>query len=484
MAVFQIESDVCTGRGFVDTSPSGYCKKFYDWITKAPAAGGPGWTILRDKSASPTGMVASGVVANTIYCSGHGFFTGDFAIYHTTGTVMGGLQNDYTYCIRKMDNNNIQIAYDAVGAHNRYAISTSGTLAVTSSGTGVHTFTLNGPYIVVSNEPSPQVNQSCHIMTIGYLSAIGSQVRVQHQLGYDSVLDSLGFVWDGHYITTLDSSDFAYDFRGGDECMILQSRIGTTWYSCGTDTWTGDGNLLEGVDKSGVLMSGVLSGSGIVLNLNNSGAYNFTSGEYYYLCDFQNNHNWATYTRCTSVNGPANQITIESGYYNYPSGSIIAAYPYRYLSFGTTANNAGFVIDIQYSNGTSSIPLNSSKISGYVIHNGNGPVYTRVYMSQANNYISTMSPNDKNQYALEKMNVMESNSPNYVPYYVQSPVQANRAYGSCNNILIAYLLTMAKAQDGRSYAGKNYLYFQQDSSINLGGTGNNAALFLDTESLV
>lgn len=48
MAVFQVETGSCTGRGFLNTHTDGFLKKFRDWIVKAPASGGPGWYVFDD----------------------------------------------------------------------------------------------------------------------------------------------------------------------------------------------------------------------------------------------------------------------------------------------------------------------------------------------------------------------------------------------------------------------------------------------------
>lgn len=42
MPAFQIESGVCTGRGFADVNVDGYMAKFKAWVVKVPADDGPG----------------------------------------------------------------------------------------------------------------------------------------------------------------------------------------------------------------------------------------------------------------------------------------------------------------------------------------------------------------------------------------------------------------------------------------------------------
>lgn len=473
MAAFQIESDVCTGRGFSDTSPSGIMAKFYTWITKPPASGGPGWNILLDKSTQPVAVTSTAMVGSIITCSGHGFYTNDWVIYTSTGTAMGGISSATTYTIFKIDNNSFKLST------NRGTLANSGYLNITSSGTGTHSWILEGPYIIVSDTAVPQINQVCKFMKVGYRTSEGSYIRVQTFLGWDNTNKIMSSIWNGTRLETVDSSDFAYDFRGGPECMILQTRIGVDWDSCGIDTWTGDSNLVEGIDKSGVLRSAIVAGSGVVVSLNAGQATNFTSGEYYYMYDFSQPMNRISYAKVTNVSGSVDQITLEYVYTPFPSGSCIGSYPHRFYSWGNISNTSQ--IDLSSSAISLKIPYSSSIVSGYVAHNSISYIYGDCQASYEAGYILTMAPNDKNQYALEKINIKEYTRPNDYNSSTYT-TSMNRGYGTSNNTFITALLSMARAQDGRSYGGKNYLYFMKMSEIIYGGGNDIAVLYPDTET--
>jgi len=76
MAVIQIETGSCFGRGFVADSATGFLKLFRDWIVKVPASGGPEWYIIDDSSTDGTDpfIIVSDVASPTVngYNNGKG----------------------------------------------------------------------------------------------------------------------------------------------------------------------------------------------------------------------------------------------------------------------------------------------------------------------------------------------------------------------------------------------------------------------------
>lgn len=461
MAVFQKASGTCTGRGFVGTDAAGYCKKFYDWITTAPGAGGPGWYILLDRSANPSGknFTIPDHTNDKFYSVAHGFTTGESIVYtNSGGAAPSGITIGATYYVIYVDADNYYLAttYDNALIGTR--------INVTSAGSGTHTSTLDGPYIIVSNVASPSINQVCHIVKIGFKTATGTRVVADFYLGWTPTGTIPCGWWQTVYVTTLDSADFAYDFRVGDDCFIIQTRIGTTWYAIAEDTWDGDANLVETTDKTGTLASGVSLGSSVVLQLGAGQAANFTQDNYYFIYDFTS-HNWVDYVKVTDVNTGADQITVDAIRYNYPTGSVIAAYPHRF--FCSQSNNALSVLPY-YSN------VADRTLVFFLAGASNS--YYNVATSYEVGYLTAMSPNDSGKYALEKANLVEASR------YPGYPV-ANRGYGACKNLFLCMALTMAKGLDGRSYGGKNYLYFQDSATVfSTGGNSTVAVLFPDTVS--
>jgi hypothetical protein len=467
MAVFQKASGTCTGRGFVATDANGYCKKFYDWITTAPGSGGPGWYILLDRSASPTGknFTVPDHTNDKCYSVAHGFLTGEAIVYtNAGGAAPGGMGIGTTYYAIPIDADNFYIATTYDNALNGTKVN------ITSAGSGTHTATLDGPYIIVSNVASPAINEVCHIVKIGFKTATGTRVIADFYLGWTPTGTIPCGWWQSVYLTTLDSADFAYDFRVGDECFILQTRLGTTWYTIAMDTWDGDANLVETTDKTGVVQSGVSAGSSVVLQLDTGEAANFTQDNYYFIYDFTS-HNWVDYVKVTNVNTGADQITVDAIRYAYPAGAVIAAYTHRFFCSRAISSVGSF-------NGYSTIPYYSNvadRTKVFFVAGAVGSDYTAGTSFEAG-YITSMSPNDMGKYALEKANIVE------VTTYPNYPT-ANRGYGACRNLFLCAVLTMAAGLDGRSYGGKNYLYFQISSYLfTSNGSGTVAVLFLDTVS--
>src|SRR5207244_446035 len=75
--------------------------------------------------------------ADNIYLQGHGFNTGDSIRYRTTGTPIGGLANNGTYFVIRVDDNQLKLAASAANATAGTAIAltpnkTTGTATVHS----------------------------------------------------------------------------------------------------------------------------------------------------------------------------------------------------------------------------------------------------------------------------------------------------------------------------------------------------------------
>jgi hypothetical protein len=415
------------------------------------------------------------MVGSTITISGHPFYSTDWVVYSTTGTALGGLTNGSKYYAYKVDNNNIKLGTSIGNLAN------SGYINITSSGTGIHSLTLRGPYIIISDKPTPALNQICQIMKVGYNTDYAGYILTQHYLGWDNTNKIPIYPWAGYRIETVDAGDFAYDFRGGTECMILSSRLGTAWDTAGMDTWTGDSNLLEGPDKSGVIRSYITAGSGVIVPVHAGEAAYFTSGEYYYICKLNTLSFSVDYSKVTYVDTVNDQVTMDFVYFNYPSGSIIGSYPHRYYVFG----NVGLAPSPGYYSFTNAnkcqIPYSSSVVSGYVFNDSvNSLLYGCIGNTEEYGSLIAMAPNDKGQYALERVNIKEQNRPNDS---VATITGMNRTYGASKNTFITAKLTMSQGLDGRTYGGKNYIYLQTYSDVMDGGSANLGFLILDSESI-
>lgn len=473
MAVYQIESGTAHGRGFSSQDANGFLAKLYAWITKNAASGGPGWSILLDKSATPSGENISSVDTGLeqVTITGHSFYTGERVVLTTTGALPGGLYTSNTYYVIKVDANTISFASSLENAYDGTEVN------ISSAGSGTHTVTLEGAYIICSNNGSAGVNTSQMIFKIGMITTEAGYVRIQYFLGWDSTNNVPMSLWSGYRLNTYDDADFAYDFRGGEETMIVQSRLGTAWYSTVIDKWIGDANRVEATDKTGTLQSGVTAGSSVVLQLGTGEASNFTEDNYYYIHDLDG-HNWINYVQVTNVNAGSDQITVDTIDHDFPSGAVIAAYTHRWYTMGNGTTSPAQV-DMNAASSELKIPYVSSQTESYAHFKSQVTgIFGYCILGKMKNDLGTASPNDVGKYAVQKPVINESH--NFLNS--SSTVDMNRGYGTTNNVYITYDTSLAAAQDGRTIGASNYLFFLNEDDIAT-GEATLAMLFLDTESL-
>lgn len=392
---YQIESGSCTGRGFSAVDTDGFLAKFYTWVTKAPASGGPGWYIIDDQSALGT-----------------------------------------------------------------------------------------DPYIVVCDVAVPVVNDidtgqngmPPKFIKIGMVNTDAGYVQAFSYMWWDSTAHTGEGLFYGTKLVTYDSAEFAYDFRGGTECMIIQSRTGTNWSTFVFDEWTGDPNLVEGTDKVGTFQSGITAGSNVTVQLDTGEAANFTANKYYFIYDFSTD-TWVDYTYVVSVDLGLDQIVLYDLDYNFPSGSVISSYAHRFYCVGDDVSNTN-----NFSVYASVIPYTSSTVDDRVVHNQTGYVYGSVKLDYPSTALTAMSPDDYSFYGVSKPLVVEYSLPNISVGAGGSTTGANRAYGVANNLYVTYKGSMAAGLDGKTISTNNWLYFRPLNDIVYSGSSSFASLFLDTES--
>lgn len=474
MAVWQIESGACVGRGFTAIDVNGFCAKFFTYITKLPAAGGPGWSILMDKSATPVTKTflpaAVNIGTEEITIAGHGYYTGEQVVLSNSGGALPAGLSASTYYVIKVNADTIKLATSFAYAYAGTAVN------ITSQGTGTHAAILEGPYIIVSNVAAPAINEVCFVIKIGYRDLEAGYARIQQFLGWDDTNKIPVGVWDGRRAATVDAGAFAYDFRGGAQGMIIQSRIGTSWNTAGIDTFTGAANFLESTAVITDLTAPATAGAGVNIAVTDSSS--FTIGKYYFIYDLSVIP-IVNYVKCTDI-PDGTHITVLTLNDTFPSGAIIGAYPHRFYTFGTINYLAG-LYNFNNSWALSKIPYCSAD-AGFVFNNQAAQLIAggieSSYMSKA---ILTHDPGDDLFYAVQRAFICEIYRENSG---TATTTGMNRAYGTTNNIYLTSNTSLAQAQDGRTIGGNNYLFFQPDSALFTGGSGTIAALFLDTESLV
>lgn len=455
MAIFQIENGSCIGRGFSDVDATGFCAMFKTWVVKTAVNGGPQWNLLLDRSALPTPVSISSIdVANEIFTSvGHGFYSGEAVIYTASGTAISGLSSGSTYYIRKLSNDTLDLFTNYIGATSTGVGSPVGISGTLPSGT--HTFTLCGPYIVVAQTVPATVNSVSKIMKIGYFTSESALVRISNHLSWDDTNKVLRGLYSGFKIATADSASFAYDFRGGDECMFVSTRISTSYSWVLVDEWEGITKLVESPSVTGTVQSGITAGSNVVVQLGTGEASLFTVGNYYYIYDF-NNKNTVNYVKISSKNNEADTITLTALLYNMDAGAVIGSYPHRYYVYSNANVQAqGFCYY------TMAIPYVSSyNYEFYNISFISSTIYCSINLRIFP--INLMSPNDMGLYACMKPVIEESTRHAYGP----DSSGMNRSYGKTKNLYFSYG-TMAQMLDYRTINSKNYLKIDNSTSINV-----------------
>jgi len=345
----------------------------------------------------------------------------------------------------------------------------------------------NEYYVVYTDTDTPSVNDidtgpsggPPKYLQVGMDTIRAGYVFVKGYAWWDDSTQTGYGQWFGYEVQTYDDADFEYNFRGGAECMILQTRRGSTWNTAMWDEWTGDANFLEGTDKIGIVQDADPSAGGndFLLQLDTGEGTNFTTGKYYYLCDF-NSVSKVNYVQCTGSGVGdgllADQIKVDNIAAGFQQNSIIGAYIHRWVSGGDQRAST-----VDYNDEVGNIPYVSSKSSDGHTHtfpSQSTAIYGGSPWSYESWYLSRMAPNDEGEYAVQRGGICEYERHNSAVTHVSM----NRAYGTPKNSYLTQLGTMAAAQDGRVISAKNWLYFRTGNAITYSGSGSLAVLFLDT----
>lgn len=436
--VVQEESGSCTGRGFADISANGFLAKFYTWITKSPASGGPGWVILHDRSTYPVAKTISAVDTGTevITSNAHGFITGDTAVYVCTGSAISGLSNGSTYFVRKIDNNTLYLH------STRWLATTNGTpINLQSFPSGTHTLTMSDPYIIIAPSIPSGVNSISKILKIGYSTVTPAYIYIVSVLSWDDTNKVYRGVHGGFNVTMLDSANFAYTFIGGDEFLYIGSRISTSWSWGLLDEWESLTGFCEDDTVIGTVQNTPTTGVDVVVELDTGEATLFTVGHYYYIYDF-NSRIAVNYVHVKDRDTINDTITLTQLWSSFSAGAIIGAYPHRIYLYGTNAGTSSYFPNIPYC---------SDNSSQYVFYSQDGSNYQRASLNILAGLDTALSPNDDGLYACMRPIITE-----YYSYGGSLAQYMNRMYGKTKNLLFSYG-SMAQMLDYRIINGLNYL---------------------------
>lgn len=346
------------------------------------------------------------------------------------------------------------------------------------------------PYIVITDTLSGTANDfdtapnggAPKYLKIGYYSGDSSKISIQNFCWWVSGVGGYG-LWSGAKLDNIaDAGPFAYDFRGGDECMMILARNGTTYRQYIVDDFVGITSELEDETHVAYLPSGVSTlGSSGVAYLTDGDASKFTVGRHYYLYDF-NSYSHVDFVMVLDrdTTPGSNSITISlTGV--FPSGSVIGSYPHRHYSFHA---DHSWTYDM-YSFFESNIPYYSYNPSVY--YRSDWPIHGGIelgfdlgddWYSPITAALQRSWPNDYGYYAVARPLLLEYRN-NTSP---DSSSGMHFMYGYGKNTVIGGTGSFTRGISTKIVGGKTYLFFMVTNEVIRGASSSYPLYVLDTES--
>lgn len=493
------EQGTCTGRGFADTDADGWCAKLKAWIVKTPANGGPGWTIILDRSAQPVSknITAVNTTTDVITIVNHGFLHGEPIRFTTTGSQMGNISTGTKYYVWRIDADTFKVC------DSWSAFMNGTTRDITSAGSGNAAIAW-GPYIVVSDKANPAVQDNAKIIKIGYETTVSANVYCQmfFSKGITANSHPLG-VWAGHFIKTVDAGPFTYDFRGNLEFLVLQSRIPAEarWYRWVLDEWA---PLTEFCEDDATINATVAANAAftintsVVLTLQNAAQVNaLTKGQGYFVyyagLDTNGNEvvkvNYGVIDQKGVADGLLDTqirlavVSDNNGTRTIMSGSRITPYWHRFFVTAYFENVDRQLNDFTHKYSTSYYRTQQP----YYSYTGNGFGVTHPqnsYIQMTSNFsaetdIINKGAQDNGLFIVQKPAIYELNGGGTV---YNSNV--NRIWGEVKNLYTTNNTGMTDMETGRTINSKDYVSLGDASQIYAGSTQYQHLLVLHTESAV
>lgn len=451
-------------------------------ITKL--GGGAEWNLVEDfseiitKNFNPADVNVAG---NIITIVAHGLPDHCQVVFSTSGSLPGNIVAGTTYWIKRIDADTFYV-FNYAG----YAIYGTSCIDITSQGTGVHKVTMQERFMVFCDTVGALVNDydtspsgmPPKYIRIGFLENEAGCARMHSCLYWDSINHIPRGMWTGYKLPTYDAATFAYDFRGGDECIFWSSRLGSSWSRTFIDQWTGISSLVEPMTVKGIVQAPLTAGSSVVIQLDTGEAVNFTQDKYYYIYDLDG-HTWIGYFKVTNVNVGADQITASNIYNNFPAGSVITPYAHRFYGNNTNGDQAWQADSYMLNSANNTLPYYSyitsaSNNSQQIRTNNNNPIGTsnQVMSPKYNDSIlAVANPDDELNFYGMRYLVAEF----AIDY--NNTTSMNRIYGKTNNYIRTKRDTMSQMLDYRVMDGKNWLDLDEDGNTYV-------SCFLHSESSV
>lgn len=383
-------------------------------------------------------------------------------IRHLAGSVVGGVGGEHdsdnvNAFIIVPGEVNMDIGYLAASSGGGTNIHGDAYLAMSTPTYGQKNNVTDDPFIVVCDNASPTTYSSHKFVEIGMDTTASGYIYIKIWMFWDTTLHR-GFGLYGYYIiSTYDDADFVYDFRGGPECLIIQSRLGTSWDSFVIDEWTDNANLVEGSTKTGNIAAAVAAGA-TSFNVGGGEGVNFTAGKWYWLIDLDSAEA-VEYVKVTNV--ATDTITIETALIkSFASGALLSAYYQRFYTCGDSRTSSNFPL--------STLPLRSETNKEFAISSVYNFNYSRSGGDVVEQALVNINPDDEDFSAVMRPLIGEHDNGTYY--------EGNRFYGTAKNMYYTGLGTMAQMLNGRTISSAEWVYFQVSNSIDHYGISTIAAM--------
>lgn len=475
MSAWNVSDGYWTGGSFSDSNSFYY--KLNTFLTTPVASGGAGWYLIDDLSSDSAAPwysflpAAVDTVNDCINISTHGFHTGQTVNFSTTGTFFtsspqipsGPPTYSLSYVI-VLDANRIRMATTYLNAINGTYVD------ILAAGSGYIGYIYGWPKRCYCNVPSPALNEVHKFLWVERGNANNSGGGGTGNFNYCFLRFPLWWnvsthraygIYSGclYTVTINDSAWHSYSFRGNTNSLFIACThgyplpgTGVGWYSVRTGDWEASTDFVEDPSKTGTLISGATAGNNVVLSLGSGQAANFTIGNRYFLYDF-GGHTWLNYVGIVARDLGADTITVDTIFRNFPSGSVIAAYPHR---FHVTTGN---VTQYQYSGdhnwtetpNITQIPYMSSPIEAYNMHPQSGMIYTQAALDCKSIILTSTTSTGANTYYYCQRPIL-------VEYINASSVltDMNRIYGTLQDVYLTYGSGISSYVDKRIIGGIDY----------------------------
>lgn len=470
MTAFAVEQNICTGRSW---SGAGILAKLAAFMVRAPASsgGGAGWTLFDDQSSAGTNpyMVWCNVSSPTVNTLGQKFLK--VQLPSATGSVIS--IRPYLWW-----DTTLHAGYGQFAAHY-----------VTTADAADFTYDFRGgpEFISIMTFVSswsvwgwdeidldPNLVESTVSATLASTNITGDSLNqingIDFNTGLTTCIDSNG--WSYIKIINTTGTTYRVDFYSNSSYTTLVAQTGTfaqlTAGAFSVINFTGTGVSGQ------IRLMGLTTAAATIayranrLDITSGMVSQFSVNKFYYVTDYSLGKSSVNYFQVLSISG--NVLTVSALYRPFSASSKVGGYPHPYYVYGSNSTLMEWHSSIPYMSvqgkaaNYSAIQIPNEHTEEFYI-DGTTQNWSNVGLrsspgigfSSDDMYITRMSPNDDQLYALQKPGICE--------YFTfgraagSGVPDGNRGYGQAKNLLVGYATGLTQNVHGRRVAGIDYTYF-------------------------